>query len=207
MTRQAKSDNRKAVAQHFLLPDAEITLWSAWLAEPAADALHTSLSTTLSWRQEQIRIYGKTVKIPRQQVWRVEPHGSYQYSGVRFAPSPWHSAVKQLTTVVSETINQPLNCVLLNLYANGQDHMGWHADNEPELGAAPVIASLSLGATRRFDLKHREQGHQLQLQLENGSLLVMAGACQQHWQHRLPKQSRVAEPRLNLTFRYIAGPV
>ncbi len=207
MTRQAQSDNSKAVAQHFLLPDAEITLWRLWLDKPDADALLAPLTRELSWRQEQIRIYGKTVKIPRQQVWMVEPHCSYQYSGVRFTPSAWHPAVQRLTAAVSDSINQPLNCVLLNLYANGQDHMGWHADNEPELGVAPIIASLSLGATRRFDLQHQTQGHQLQLQLEHGSLLVMAGACQQHWQHRLPKQSRVAAPRLNLTFRYIAPPV
>ena len=207
MTRQTQSDNCKAVAQHFLLPEAEISLWPAWLAEPDAETLLTTLAAELSWRQEQIRIYGKTVNIPRQQVWMGEPHCSYQYSGVRFAPSSWHPAVQQLVAVVSNTINRPLNCVLLNLYASGQNHMGWHADNEPELGVAPVIASLSLGATRRFDLQHRTQGHQLQLQLENGSLLVMAGKCQQHWQHRLPKQSRVAAPRLNLTFRYIAPPI
>ena len=206
MTRQAQSDNHKAEAQHFLLPDADISLWPAWLPAGTASELQASLTTDLGWRQEQIRIYGKSVKIPRQQVWMGEPHCSYQYSGVRFAPSPWHPAIEQLCRQLSNTIGRPLNCVLLNLYANGQDHMGWHADNEPELGAAPVIASLSLGATRRFDLQHRALGHQLQLQLENGSLLLMAGACQQHWQHRLPKQSRVAAARLNLTFRYIMPP-
>lgn len=206
MTRQTQSDNCKAEQQHFLLPDAEITLWPTWLAQPDTVALQAKLTADLSWRQEQIRIYGKTVKIPRQQVWMGDTHCSYQYSGVRFMPSPWHPLLKQLTLQISAFIGRPLNCVLLNLYANGQDHMGWHADNEPELGVSPVIVSLSLGATRRFDLQHRTREHQLQLQLSNGSLLLMAGACQQYWQHRLPKQSRISDPRLNLTFRYIMPP-
>ncbi|MDX1536715.1 alpha-ketoglutarate-dependent dioxygenase AlkB family protein [Arsukibacterium sp.] len=206
MTRQAQSDNCKADPQHFLLPDAAITLWPAWLSASETMLLQTKLTAELNWRQEQIRIYGKTVKIPRRQVWMGEPHCSYQYSGVRFAPEPWHPALQPLAVKISELAGCPFNCVLLNLYANGQDHMGWHADNEPELGETPVIASLSLGATRRFDLKHRTSGHQLQLQLENGSLLTMAGQCQQYWQHRLPKQSRVAAARLNLTFRYIKPP-
>lgn len=205
MTRQAQSDNRKADAQYFLLPDAELTLWPAWLNDSVAAQVRQQLTAELSWRQEQIRIYGKTVKIPRQQVWMGDPHCSYQYSGVRFTPQPWHPLVRQLCHEVSTTLAQPLNCVLLNLYANGQDHMGWHADDEPELGTTPVIASLSLGASRRFDLRHRIVGHQFQLQLDNGSLLLMAGRCQQYWQHRLPKQSKIAASRLNLTFRYIAS--
>ncbi|MBV2130673.1 alpha-ketoglutarate-dependent dioxygenase AlkB family protein [Arsukibacterium indicum] len=206
MTRQRQSDNSKADVQHFLLPDAAITMWPAWM--PASDAalLQATLSASLNWRQEQIRIYGKTVKIPRRQVWMGEPHCSYRYSGVCFNPEPWHPALQRLAAEISAAVAFPFNCVLLNLYANGQDHMGWHADDEPELGDAPVIASLSLGASRRFDLQHRTNGHQLQLQLENGSLMLMAGKCQQHWQHRLPKQSRVSAARLNLTFRYIAAP-
>ncbi|KKO48579.1 DNA methylase [Arsukibacterium sp. MJ3] len=204
MTRQAKSDNSKAGLRQFILPDAELTLWSSWLSHAETTVLQTLLSAELAWRQEQIRIYGKTVNIPRQQVWMGEPHCSYQYSGVCFEPQPWHPAIKKLCSKLSGELNQPFNCVLLNLYANGQNHMGWHADNEPELGPTPVIASVSIGASRRFDLQHRQHGHQLQLQLDNGSLLVMAGTCQQYWQHRLPKQSRVLTPRLNLTFRYIA---
>ncbi|WP_214000427.1 alpha-ketoglutarate-dependent dioxygenase AlkB [Arsukibacterium sp.] len=206
MTRKAQSDNRKAEAQQFLLPDAAITLWPAWLSAGRAAIIQAQLTTELSWRQEQIRIYGKTVSIPRRQVWMGDPHCSYKYSGVRFIPASWHPEVRHLATELSDVVGRPFNCVLLNLYANGQDHMGWHADNEPELGRAPVIASLSLGAARRFDLQHRQRGHQLQLQLDHGSLLLMAGDCQQYWQHRLPKQSRVATPRLNLTFRYITPP-
>lgn len=135
-----------------------------------------------------------------------DAHCSYQYSGVRFAPELWHPLVQQLAAKLTDMLGHPFNCVLLNLYANGTEHMGWHADDEPELGRTPVIASLSLGASRRFDLKHRTDGHQLQLALANGSLLVMGGDCQQYWQHRLPKQSRVSAARLNLTFRYIVPP-
>tara|TARA_R110002126_G_scaffold119373_11_gene260255 strand:+ start:6357 stop:6980 length:624 start_codon:yes stop_codon:yes gene_type:complete len=205
LTRQTQSDNCQAPPQQLLLPDAELTLWPVWLDSVSAGNLLSQLTADLPWQREQIRIYGKTVNIPRRQVWMGDAHCSYQYSGVRFAPQPWHPAVRQLCHDVSNTTGQIFNCVLLNLYANGLDHMGWHADNEPELGNQPVIASLNIGASRRFDLQHRQQLHQLQLQLTSGSLLLMAGACQKYWQHRLPKQARVATPRLNLTFRYIAS--
>ena len=135
-----------------------------------------------------------------------DAHCAYTYSGTRFEPQPWLPQLKQLAAELSRFLRQPFNCVLLNLYADGQQHMGWHADNEAELGHDPVIASLSLGASRRFDLMHRRQDWQLQLALGSGSLLVMDSGCQQHWLHRLPKQTKVNNARLNLTFRYIAAP-
>lgn len=188
---------------HFILPDAKLTLWPALLAETDSLTLRQQLSEQLDWQRPAIRLYGKSVAIPRQQVWMGDPHCRYKYSGTWFAPTSWHPLVTELLATVNHSCQQSFNCVLLNRYQNGQQHMGWHADNEAELGPNPVIASLSLGQIRRFDLKHRQTDDQLQLHLGDGSLLLMQGACQHHWLHRVPKQSRVKCERINLTFRYI----
>lgn len=203
LTRPRHTDNLHYQQQVFQLPDAQIMLWPGWLNADESAVLQTGLVTQLAWKQESIVMFGKKVKIPRQQVWMGDSHCSYRYSGTTFTPAPWHPAVKQLADEISRFLQQPFNCVLLNLYATGQQHMGWHADNEPELGDNPQVASVSLGASRRFELKHRHQHWQLALDLLPGSLLLMGHGCQQHWLHRLPKQSRVTEARLNLTFRYI----
>ncbi|MEH8020128.1 alpha-ketoglutarate-dependent dioxygenase AlkB family protein [Rheinheimera metallidurans] len=203
LTRQSHSDNLQLTLQQFNLPDANISLWPNWLTEPFSYNLQQQLVSQLSWAQDSIIMFGKPVKIPRQQVWMGDSHCRYRYSGTTFIPQPWHPAVRQLADNLSQFLQQPFNCVLLNLYADGQHHMGWHADNEPELGHDPVIASVSLGAARRFELKHRTQPWQLTLDLPSGSLLLMTGQCQRHWLHRLPKQSRINHCRLNLTFRYI----
>lgn len=205
LTRPRQADNQQCPKQVFQLPDAQLTLWAGWLNAGATATLQAELEAQLAWKQDSITMFGKKVKIPRLQVWMGDSHCSYRYSGTTFMPEPWHPAVKQLTEAVSQFLRQPFNCVLLNFYANGQQHMGWHADNEPELGDDPVIASVSLGAARRFELKHRQQPWQLVLDLTPGSLLLMGTGCQQHWLHRLPKQSRVNESRMNLTFRYIAA--
>ena len=204
MTRATPSDNRNQNCRHFSLPDAELFYWPAYLTAPAADLLQQQLSRELHWQTASIRIYGREVAIPRRQVWMGEPHCRYRYSGTDFLPEPWHPRLRELASQISQALQHPFNCVLLNHYADGQDHMGWHADDEPELGVAPQIASLSLGQSRRFDLKHRQLECQLQLLLQHGSLLLMAGTCQQYWQHRLPKQAQAKAERINLTFRYIA---
>ncbi|MBZ9611122.1 alpha-ketoglutarate-dependent dioxygenase AlkB family protein [Rheinheimera maricola] len=205
MTRQLHSDNQQYPLQHFSLPDAHLTLWSNWLASDEALRLMQQLQQQLMWTQDSIVMFGKAVKIPRYQVWMGDAHCSYRYSGTTFSPQAWHPAVQAMAQQLSRFLNQPFNCVLLNLYADGQQYMGWHADNEPELGHDPAIASVSLGASRRFELKHRSAAWQLALDLTPGSLLLMSNGCQQHWLHRLPKQSKVDAARLNLTFRYIAA--
>ena len=203
MTRLLHSDNQQCQAQQFNLPDASIKLWPNWLTPQHSAALLFTLQQQLPWRQDNIMMFGKAVKIPRSQVWMGDAHCSYRYSGTRFEPQPWQPQVKAMAQQVSVFLRRPFNCVLLNLYADGQQHMGWHADNEKELGHDPVIASVSLGANRRFELKHRHQPWQLALDLTPGSLLLMAEGCQVNWLHRLPKQTKVQQPRLNLTFRYI----
>jgi alkylated DNA repair dioxygenase AlkB len=200
------TDNQRHEQRHcqqFILPGAQLWLWRQWLPILRSQLILQQLTTELAWQQPQIRMFGKAVAIPRQQVWMGDPHCSYRYSGVMFRPEPWHPVVQKLTGWVNRQLNRQFNSVLLNLYRDGNEHMGWHSDDEPELGLMPEIASLSLGHTRRFELRHLQSGHQLNLSLADGDLLLMAGACQQFWQHRLPKQAKVESVRMNLTFREI----
>lgn len=203
MTRQAQSDNFNPVPLKFQLPDADLSLWLSFLNATEATQLQQQLAAELDWQQDSIMMFGKKVAIPRTQVWMGDPHCAYRYSGTLFHPQVWHPKVQQLAHHVSQFLGQTFNAVLLNRYSDGQQHMGWHADNEPELGLKPQIASVSLGQPRRFDIKHRQLDSQLQLTLQHGSLLLMAGDCQRFWLHRLPKQARCNEERINLTFRYI----
>lgn len=202
MTRAQQSDNHGSL-QHFVLPDAELLFWPKWISPEQAERCYQQLAQQLNWQQPAIKIFGKAVLIPRQQVWMGDPHCSYKYSGVLFEPEPWHPLVWQLTDRVNQLCQTRFNSVLLNWYADGQQHMGWHSDDEPELGQNPQIASLSLGQQRFFDLKHKNLGTQLKLGLGHGSLLLMTGQCQQYWQHRVPKMAAATEGRINLTFREI----
>lgn len=202
MTRAQQSDNHGSL-QHFVLPDAELLFWPKWISPEQAERCYQQLAQQLNWQQPAIKIFGKAVLIPRQQVWMGDPHCSYKYSGVLFEPEPWHPLVWQLTDRVNQLCQTRFNSVLLNWYADGQQHMGWHSDDEPELGQNPQIASLSLGQQRFFDLKHKNLGTQLKLGLGHGSLLLMTGQCQQYWQHRVPKMAAATEGRVNLTFREI----
>jgi alkylated DNA repair dioxygenase AlkB len=202
LTRAQQSDNHGSL-QHFVLPDAELLFWPKWISPEQAERCYQQLAQQLNWQQPAIKIFGKAVLIPRQQVWMGDPHCSYKYSGVLFEPEPWHPLVWQLTDRVNQLYQTRFNSVLLNWYADGQQHMGWHSDDEPELGNNPQIASLSLGQQRFFDLKHKNLGTQLKLGLGHGSLLLMTGQCQQYWQHRVPKMAAATEGRINLTFREI----
>jgi alkylated DNA repair dioxygenase AlkB len=175
-----------------------------WLREDAlgaADArrLFEELMALTPWRQEVATLMGRRVPIPRLTAW----HGAagYVYSGIEMTPAPWNPPLLELKAVAEACAGQTFNSVLLNLYRDGRDSVSWHADNEPGLGRDPVIASVSLGATRRFQMKHRRREARVALDLPSGSCLVMAGATQHHWLHQVPKTSRPLGPRINLTFR------
>ena len=176
----------------------------AWLREDAiakADAarLFEQLMALTSWRQEIATVMGRRVPIPRLTAW----HGAagYVYSGIRMPPAPWNAPLLEIKAVAEACAGQTFNSVLLNLYRDGRDSVSWHADNEPGLGRNPVIASVSLGATRRFQMRHRTTNDRLSLDLPSGSCLVMAGPTQHHWLHQVPKTGRPVGPRINLTFR------
>lgn len=189
------------------LPDAEVFYDPHFLEPGAAAHLLAELTATIPWKHELIRLFGKEVLQPRLTAWHGDPTAQYKYSGLTLVPQPWTPALLQLRQLVENASGTGFNSVLLNLYRSGQDSMGWHADNEPELGPNPVIASVSLGATRRFRLRPRDPQHTphapVALELATGSLLVMRGPTQQHWLHAVPKTARPTRPRLNLTFRYV----
>jgi alkylated DNA repair dioxygenase AlkB len=179
-----------------------LAFWERWLAPAEADRLFAALAGSLDWKQRAIRIFGREVLQPRLTAW----HGdaSYTYSGVTLSPAPWTPELAILRDRLRTETGERFNSVLCNLYRTGADSMGWHADNEKELGPSPVIASVSLGAARRFVLRHvKKTQPAVSLALPNGSLLVMGGTLQTFWRHALPKAPDVTVPRINLTFRRI----
>jgi len=187
------------------LADGEARLWPAAFGPEEASRLFDALRTGIRWRQEEVTIFGQRRLVPRLVAWHGDPGASYRYSGTDHHPEPWTPALERVRAKVRELSGVEFNAVLLNLYRDGRDGMGWHADDEPELGRDPVIASVSLGAPRRFCLRHRRRKDlKLDLELPHGSLLVMAGPMQHHWVHALPKTRRPVGERINLTFRRVA---
>ncbi|MEZ9898532.1 alpha-ketoglutarate-dependent dioxygenase AlkB family protein [Vibrio breoganii] len=168
-----------------------------------ANELFQSLHNQLPWEQRAIKMYGRSVMQPRLHV-LCGTH-AYRYSGITLEPLPWPALIQPIKQRVESIAQQSFNTALINLYRDGQDHMGWHSDDEKSLGTAPIIASLSLGASRRFILKHKQTKQKIEYILEDGALLVMAGDLQAHWQHCIPKTTKVSQPRINLTFRSVIG--
>ncbi|MDH5822973.1 alpha-ketoglutarate-dependent dioxygenase AlkB [Luteimonas sp. RD2P54] len=186
------------------LPGADLAFDSAWLGPARADALFARLLAGVEWRTHRIRMFGREVDSPRRSCWIGDPGAGYRYSGARFEPHPWPRALLPLRARLRDEVGVDFNSVLANLYRDGSDRMGWHSDDEPELGPRPCIASVSLGAARRFLLKHREGGERLAVELPHGSLLLMRGDTQRHYRHALPATARPLGPRINLTFRRVA---
>lgn len=183
------------------LPGADVRLDPAWLGADEADALFAVLRAGLPWENHRVRLFGREHPAPRLSVWIGD--AAYRYSGLVREPAPWTPELAALRDRMSAELETSFNSVLANLYRDGADAMGWHADDEPELGVAPVIASLSLGAVRRFVLGQRGGDGRLALDLPPGSLLVMAGATQARYRHAVPRARRAVGPRINLTFRRI----
>ncbi|MBD8873265.1 alpha-ketoglutarate-dependent dioxygenase AlkB [Rhodanobacter sp. DHB23] len=196
--------------RRIVLPGADVALWSPWLGAVEADALFVELRRAIAWENHRIRLFGREVASPRLSCWIGDPGATYTYSRSRFEPQPWPAALAALRPRVEQACGARFNSVLANLYRDGGDAMGWHSDDEPELGARPVIASLSLGAERRFRLRRRrargesaQPGDTSELLLPHGSLLRMAGDTQRLCRHELPRMRNLAEARINLTFRCI----
>lgn len=200
---------RAMVLTPVALAGADLAFDRAWLARVDADVLFAGLHAELPWSVHRIRLFGRLVDSPRLSCWIGDTGTGYTYSGTRFEPHPWPPALSLLRQRVADACGEDFNSVLANLYRDGRDAMGWHRDDEPELGPRPVIGSLSLGATRRFVLKEvRPAGagaapSRLALELGHGSLLRMAGDTQRNYRHALPRTARPVGPRINLTFRRI----
>lgn len=183
--------------------DGELYLLKRFYRSPEADRLLAVFKTGLVWQEEEILIFGKWSKVPRLMCWYGDPGASYRYSGLNHEPIPWTDELLSVRKKTEQRCQWNFNSVLANLYRNGNDSMGCHADNEKELGANPVIASLSFGDARMFRLHHKKHRETLNILLEHGDLLVMAGTLQHHWVHSLPKTKSIKSPRINLTFRKI----
>lgn len=172
---------------------------SAFYDTAVADTFFAQIKAETPWRQER----GRFGPFPRLTAWYADAGLTYAYSGVTHQAVPWTETLAQIRRAVEEAAGVPFNSLLLNFYRDGQDSMGDHADDERELGKDPVIASVSFGAVRRFHLRHKTTKEKLTFDLAHGSLLIMAGTCQHHWVHGVPKTKEAVGERINLTFRNV----
>ena len=199
-------DTEAPLSQKETLPlcDGELLWIHGFLPADHCLRLFETLRTTLPWRQDHLTIAGRTIPVPRLQAWLGDAGTRYQYSGLTLEPEPWTRELALLKSAIESASQTRFNSVLANLYRDEKDSVSWHADNEPELGTNPVVASLSLGATRTFQLKHqRYRDRKHTLPLKDGDLLIMKGTLQHHWLHQVPKNRHPCQPRINLTFRAI----
>ncbi len=190
--------------QEINLRQGDLRYHPQWLERQEAAQLLDRLIAEVSWDQPTLNLFNRSVKTPRLTAWYGDKGCYYTYSNTRFPPLPWLPILQQIRERLLATIGESFNSVLLNYYRNGTDSMSWHSDDEPELGDQPIIASLSLGESRRM-LFRRKDNHKdkHEIHLEHGSLLLMKGDTQQYWQHQIPKSQKNMGPRINLTFRTI----
>ena len=186
------------------LPDAEIIYYPHFFDKEEADIIYTKLIDEIPWQQDEITVYGKKHPQPRLTALFGNEGKSYSYSNIKMQPHPWNLLLQKLKSKIESVCDINFTTVLLNQYRDGKDSNGWHADNEKELGINPIIASISLGAERNFQLKHNTDKNQKKsIILEHGSLLLMKGTTQHFWKHQIPKTAKLVGPRINLTFRVI----
>jgi len=186
------------------LPDADICLYPYFIKSDEADDFFAALMSQIEWSEHSINIYGQQHKVPRLSAWYADNAKSYEYSGLKSQGLLWNPLLLELKSKIEAVCNKSFNSVLVNRYRNGCDGVGWHADDEKELGTNPVIASLSFGQERSFQLKHRRnKSLKKNLLLGHGSLLIMQGQTQHHWLHQVAKSKRQLNERINLTFRII----
>ena len=196
-------DDQDAVNDISLL-NGKLVYFPQFFNTAESDGFMRLLKNTIAWKQESMKIYGREVLFPRLMAWHGDAASSYGFSGNIFTPEPWTPELLQILDRIMPVSGTAFNSVLLNFYRNGSDSMGWHADDEPELGAAPVIASVNFGAARRFQLRYKsDHSRKYELLLQHGSLLVMMGTLQEYWEHQVPKTSKISAGRINLTFRSI----
>ena len=188
------------------LPDSDINLHQDHFDAEIAGNLLRELTEEIPWVQNKIKFYGKESLVPRLESWHGDEGMSYTYSGIRMDAKPWTKNLLMIKESIEPIAKTTFNSVLINYYRDGKDRVAWHSDDEKELGKNPVIASVSLGAERKFKLRHKKyKENQLQHEvfLQNGSLLLMSGSTQHHWLHEIPRTAKPIGPRINLTFRVI----
>ena len=184
---------------------SNIIFWPIWLSGAEANQLLNRAMAQTDWRQDSIRIAGKTIPLPRLQNWFGDPATSYTYSGIRLQAVSFPDWMERLRLSVEDQTGQQFNRALVNYYRHGRDSVDWHADDEASLGFEPLIASVSVGAERIFQLRHNVSKEKVKINLPHGSLLLMGAGVQENWQHSVAKVKQLDEPRVNFTFRYMAS--
>lgn len=187
-----------------LLPnDGTANYYGRILREDQAERVYLSLANTVAWKNDEAVIFGKKILTKRKVAWYGDKAFSYTYSKTTKTALPWTKELHELKKICEDAAGETFNSCLLNLYHSGEEGMAWHSDAEKDLKKDGAIASLSLGAERKFLFKHKMTGERVELLLEHGSLLVMKDETQSFWLHRLPPTKKVSTPRINLTFRTI----
>ena len=193
-------------AEEIPIQDGELRLFPHLFLSEESNAYFLKLKENINWQQEEIKLYGRTIPLPRLTAWFGDEGKTYMYSGITVEPKPWTPTLLEIKNRIEEVSNVTFNSVLLNYYRNERDSVSWHSDDEPELGKNPIIGSVSFGDVRTFQLKHKtDKSLTISRDLPDGSYLEMAGSTQHHWLHQIPKRTRKIGPRINLTFRTIRG--
>lgn len=189
------------------LPNSKILYYPNFWSLNEANFLFQDLENNIKWQQDYITLFGKTHLQPRLTAWYGDRGKIYTYSGITMYPHDWIQSLLMIKAKIEPIAQVKFNSVLLNLYRDGKDGMGWHSDNEKELGKQPIIASVSFGSERRFLLKSKDKkdNTRKEIRLSHGSLFIMGGETQKYWLHQIPKTSKFVAPRINLTFRVIFG--
>lgn len=188
--------------QKNLLPyDGEVNYYGTVLQNP--QSYYERLMEEVAWQNDQTLIFGRLITTKRMVAWYGDEALEYTYSGTKKVASPWNTTLLELKRIVEHLTHETFNSCLLNLYHDGNEGMGWHSDAEKNLKENGTIASLSLGAERKFSFRHKQSKERIDLTLENGSLLLMRGTTQKYWLHQLPKSKKITRGRINLTFRTI----
>lgn len=190
-------------SEKISLIDGFLLYFPSFLGNNDACEFFNLLKNDIEFKQHSVTIFGKTYLTPRLESFHAKENKTYRYSGNTLVAKPFNQTLERLCDSIEEITNSTYNCVLINYYRNGLDSNGWHSDNEKELGEYPIVASLSLGATRRFDLKHNSKHEKFSIDLQNGDLLWMSDRIQNYYKHQIAKTKRINDPRINLTFRLI----
>ncbi len=198
------SDN--AVSSQTIINKDGIAIYiDSLISEEKSKLFLLLLSKNIQWKNDESVIFGKHFITRRKTAWYGDRPFCYTYSKIKRAALPWTNELLEIKYIVEKNVSRKFNSCLLNFYHDGDDGMGWHSDNEKELKKNGVIASVSLGAMRKFSFKHKKTKEKIHLTLGNGSLLTMKDRLQEHWMHQLPKSKKIREPRINLTFRTICS--
>ena len=188
-----------------LMPDGEVAIYRNFFNKVESDQIFQELLSKIKWRQDKMKLYGKEFELPRLTAWYGDDGKSYTFSRIPMNPDAWTHTLLSVKSRIEEVTQAKFNSVLLNLYRTERDGVSWHSDDEPELGKNPMIASVSFGETRRFQLRHKldKSLDKVEITLTHGSLLIMKGSTQHFWQHQIPKSAKSLRERINLTFRII----